>query len=87
MYRRSTIGLGFLNVNGWSDVTKDDVEKAMEAQNIDVFRHASVSRTYPCKLVSQLVRQSVGRTFGFNLNGVFSKTAQCSIVHKLGGTP
>ena len=35
--RRSTIGLGFLNVDGWSDVTRDDVETAMEAQNIDVF--------------------------------------------------
>ena len=35
--RRSTIGLACLNVNGWSDVTKDDVEKAMESENIDVF--------------------------------------------------
>ena len=35
--RRSTIGLGFLNVNGWSDITKDDVEKAMEGMDTDVF--------------------------------------------------
>ena len=35
--RRSTIGLACLNVNGWSDITKDDVEKAMETLNLDVF--------------------------------------------------
>lgn len=35
--RRSTIGLGCLNVNGWSDIAKDDVEKAMETLNLDVF--------------------------------------------------
>ena len=35
--RRSTIGLGCLNVNGWNDFTKDDVEKAIQCMNIDVF--------------------------------------------------
>ena len=35
--RRSTIGLGCLNVNGWGDVSKDDVEKAMGCMNIDIF--------------------------------------------------
>ena len=35
--RRSTIGLGCLNVNGWTDVTRDDVEKAMDSMNVDVF--------------------------------------------------
>ena len=35
--RRSTIGLGCLNVNGWDEVTKYDVEAAMNAMNIDVF--------------------------------------------------
>ena len=35
--RRSTIGLAFLNVNGWNEVVKDDVEKAMECMNVDIF--------------------------------------------------
>ena len=35
--RRSTIGIACLNVNGWSDITKYDVERAMESQKIDVF--------------------------------------------------
>ena len=35
--RRSTIGIGCLNVNGWDDIKKDDVEKAMESMNLDIF--------------------------------------------------
>ena len=35
--RRSTIGLGFLNTNGWNEPTQDDVEKAMQSNRIDVY--------------------------------------------------
>ena len=34
-----------------------------------IFRHASVSSTYPCKSVGGLVRKSVSHTFGFPTSG------------------
>ena len=36
-----------------------------------VFRHASVSRTYPCKLVDWF--KLVSHTFGFPISGTFPK--------------
>ena len=35
--RKSSINLGSLNVNGWSEVSKNDVESAIEARAVDIF--------------------------------------------------
>ena len=35
--RRSTIGLGLLNVNGWSTVSENDVTQATLTENLDIF--------------------------------------------------
>ena len=43
--RRSSIRLGFLNVNGWSSQSKEDVCKAIEARCIDVFSLVETQRT------------------------------------------
>ena len=42
--RRSSIRLGFLNVNGWSSQSKEDVCKAIEARCIDVFSLVETQR-------------------------------------------
>ena len=35
--KRCSIGLGFLNVNGWDDTSKDDVENAMLSKSLEIF--------------------------------------------------
>ena len=42
--RRSTIGLGFLNTNGWNATKKDDIERAMAEKNLDVFSIAETKK-------------------------------------------
>ena len=37
MDKRCSIGLGFLNVNGWDDTSKDDVENAILSKSLEIF--------------------------------------------------
>ena len=42
--RKSSISLGCLNVNGWSDTAKNDVRQAVEARCVDVFSLVETKR-------------------------------------------
>ena len=45
--KRCSIGLGFLNVNGWDDTSKDDVENAILSKSLEIFSLVETKKKPP----------------------------------------